>query len=87
METVSKQQKWYVHILHIPLCATLIYDSYSTLSLLQQRDGPTVGLLVNLAVAVEGFAAFFVTGKGTDQIRVLDIFVHIAGKGLSCRMG
>ena len=87
METVSKQQKWYVHILHIPLCVTLIYDSYSTLSLLQQRDGLKVGLLVNHAVTVEGFAAFFVTGKGTDQIRVLDIFVHIAGKGLSCRMG
>ena len=87
METVSKQQKWYVHILHIPLCVTLIYDSYSTLSLLQQRDGPMVGLLVYLAVAGEGLAALFVTGEGTDQIRVLDIFVHIAGKGLSCRMG
>ena len=87
METVSKQQKWYVHILHIPLCVTLIYDSYSTLSLLQQRDGLTVGILVYLAVAGEGLAAFFVTGKGTDQVRVLDIFIHIAGKGLSCRMG
>ena len=28
METISKQQKWYVHILHIPLCVTLIYYSY-----------------------------------------------------------
>ena len=46
-----------------------------------------VGLLVYLAVAGEGLAALFVTGEGTDQIRVLDIFVHIAGKGLSCRMG
>jgi hypothetical protein len=60
-----------VHILHIPLCVTLIYDSYSTLSLLQQRDGLTVGLLVNHAVTVEGFAALFVAGEGTDKVRVL----------------
>jgi hypothetical protein len=69
-----------VHILHIPLCVTLIYDSYSTLSLLQQRDGLTVGLLVNHAVTVEGFAAFFVTGKGTDQVRVLDILYILPAK-------
>ena len=33
--------------------------------LLQQRDSLTVGILVNLAVAVEGLATFFVTGERT----------------------
>jgi hypothetical protein len=28
-----------------------------------------------------------VTGKGTDQVRVLDIFVHIAGKGTRTTTG
>ena len=67
----------------IPVNSKFIF----TRLLLQIRHSLAIGFLVNHAVTIEGFAAFFVTGKGTDQVRVLDIFVHIAGKGLSCRMG
>ena len=34
--------------------------------LLQIRHSLAIGFLVNHAVTVEGFAAFFVTGKGTE---------------------
>ena len=56
-----------MHFLHIPLCVVVI--------LLQIRHSLAVGFLVNLAVAVEGFAAFLVTGESTDEVRILDFVV------------
>lgn len=43
-----------------------------------------VGILVYLAVAGEGLAALFVTGEGTDKVRVLYLVIHISRKGSSC---
>ena len=57
-----------------------------TQNLLQQRDNLTVCILVNLAVAVEGLATFFVTGEWTDQVRVLNLIVYISRKGPSRRV-
>ena len=65
--------------MHIPLCVVVI--------LLQIRHSLTVGFLVNLAVAVEGFAAFLVTGESADEVRIRNLIVYISRKGLSCRVG
>ena len=53
--------------MHIPLCVIVI------VILLQIRHSLAIGFLVNLAVAVEGLATFFVTGEWTDQVRVLNL--------------
>ena len=52
------------------------------LSLLQYTHQIPLHIFVDFAVAGEGTAAFFVAAEGSDQVKVLDIFGHIAGKNV-----
>lgn len=44
-------------------------------------------ILIDFAVAGEGAAAFFVAAEGSDQVRVLDLFVEVADKTAAGQVG
>ena len=56
------------------------------LFLLQYTHQIPLHILVDFAVAGEGTAAFFVAAEGSDQVRVLDLFVEISHKATACKM-
>ena len=57
------------------------------LSLLQHTHQIPLHILVDFAVAGEGAAAFFVAAEGSDQVRVLNLFVEVADKAAAGQMG
>ena len=57
------------------------------LSLLQHTHQIPLHILVDFAIAGEGAAAFFVAAEGSNQIRVLDLFVEVAHKAATGQVG
>ena len=57
------------------------------LSLLQHTHQIPLHILIDFAVAGEGAAAFFVAAEGSDQVRVLDLFVEVADKTAAGQVG
>jgi len=57
------------------------------LSLLQHTNQIPLHILVDFAVADEGATAFFVAAEGSNQIRVLDLFVEVTDKAAASHVG
>ena len=57
------------------------------LSLLQHTHQIPLHILIDFAVAGEGATAFFVAAEGSDQVRVLDLFVEVADKTAAGQVG
>ena len=51
------------------------------MTLVEEADELFLHVLVDVAVAGEGFAAFFVAAQGADEIGVLDFLVEVADEG------
>ena len=56
------------------------------LSLLQHTHQIPLHILVDFAITSKGAAAFFVAAEGTDEIRILDLFVEISHKATACKV-
>ena len=57
------------------------------LSLLQHTHQIPFHIFVDFAVAGEGAATFFVAAEGSDQVRILDLFVEVADEAAAGQMG
>ena len=56
-------------------------------TLFQHTHQIPLHIFVDFAVAGKGAAAFFVAAEGSDQVRVLDLFVEVADKTAAGQMG
>ena len=55
--------------------------------LFQHTHQISLHILVDFAVAGEGAATFFVAAEGSDQVRILDLFVEVADEATAGQMG